>query len=149
MDKSKLHGMEKTNKLITVIGLCFEGVSLLISLIIAMIIRNFSSLFPFSSSWDLSIEEYGDLTTFIESYSYILYLIIFIYLIIVSINVYLFTKLIYGRFSESTAKKVYMYQMIYGGFTLGSNQLIGILYLISGIRGYKGEREETNIRAGI
>ena len=67
----------------------------------------------------------------------------------VVLNLVLFIKLIKGTLSEESAHKVYLYQAIYGGITLLSNQIVGILYLISGVYGYKGFKEERNIRPGI
>jgi len=68
---------------------------------------------------------------------------------ILILNHILFRKLIKGYLTEKQARNVYLYLAIYGGLYLFSNQILGILYLISGIRGYKGEKEETDIRDGI
>jgi len=54
-----------------------------------------------------------------------------------------------GKFTESQAKKVYLYQAIWGGVSFLFNQVTGILYLISGIGGYNNQKEEVNIRDGI
>lgn len=51
------------------------------------------------------------------------------------VNLVLFTKLLNGKFDEETASKVFLYQAIYGGVNLLFNQLVGVLYLVSGIQG--------------
>ncbi|HKL60860.1 MAG TPA: hypothetical protein VJY66_00610 [Acholeplasma sp.] len=75
--------------------------------------------------------------------------VIFVWGIVILINLFLFIRLMKGKFTESQAKKVYLYQAIWGGVSFLFNQVTGILYLISGIGGYNNQKEEVNIRDGI
>ena len=149
MDNPKLHTMESTNKTITIIGLCFEAISLLFLWALVYLFLNFEELLPFSSSWEISYIEYLDVIEFFDSFGMIFIIISAVFSIFILFNIVVFTKLIRGKFKEKTAKGFYLYQAIYGGLSLSSNQIVGILYLVSGIRGYKGEQEVKDIRTGI
>ena len=65
------------------------------------------------------------------------------------INLFLFSKLIKGKYTEEQAKRVYLYQAIWGGINVLTNSVTGILYLISGIQGYNGEVDRIETREGI
>ena len=94
-------------------------------------------------------EEYAMMRWIFDLVINIFGVMIFVFGIILIINIYLFSKLIGGKYSEEQARKVYLYQAIWGGINLMSNQITGILYLISGVGGYNGHKEQKEIRSGI
>ncbi len=145
-----MHEMDKTPKIITIIGLVFEGIGFIGTLIGYYVLANFED-FPGVSlaasdmepaEWD----EFLELMSFFADIMVVLALIMGVFFLI---NVLLFTKMIRGNMSEESAHKTYLYQAIWGGVNLLFNQITGILYLISGVNGFNGNREERNIRDGI
>lgn len=145
-----MHIMDNTKKIITIIGLGFELLSIGGILLIIWIMENFQNIPGFSSDLDtMTPDEIATLNELMDFFVDILYVVLVVVGFIVLINLYLFSKLIGGKFTEEQAKKVYLYQAIWGGINLLSNQITGILYLVSGVGGYNGQREETDIRDGI
>ena len=140
--------MDKTNKIITIIGLVFEGVAALVLGIFVFLWDYYLELMTLAES-DMTTDEFEVMMSFMD----VIYTLILVMVIVISIffvlNLFLFTKLVRSKCSEETAKKIYLYQAIWGGLNLLSNQVTGVLYLVSGVRGYNGEREETDIREGI
>ena len=145
-----MHIMDNTKKIITMIGLGFELLSVAGFILIIWLINNFESIPGLNSDLEsMTPEDIEALKEFLGSFVNILYVFLVIIAIIVLFNIFLFSKLIGGKFTEEQAKKVYLYQAVWGGINLMSNQITGILYLISGIGGYNGQKEETDIRDGI
>jgi hypothetical protein len=142
--------MDKTPKNITIIGLVFEGVGFLASIFSGIVLRGIESsvLYDIIAS-DTTPDELDEvISLFLWLGNMLFWLGIFIGVFFI-INLFLFTKLIKGQMTEETAKKVYLYQAIWGGINLLFNQITGILYLVSGVTGYNGHKEEHNIREGI
>lgn len=147
-----MHIMDRTPKILTIIGLVFEGFSVVVLGIFALLFRNYQEL-PFmdEAMAEMTGAELNDfiwIMDFVVNLTFGMFIIIGIFFII---NIILFSKLIGGKYTEETAKKVYLYQAIWGGINLLSNQITGILYLISGVSGYNGYKEMTkkDIREGI
>jgi hypothetical protein len=144
------HTMDNTPRIITILGLVLEGVGVLgLYMMIYMIsILTKSSYFTFEKL-EITQEEFNDLLHVVDIVE-IGFIVLAIFMTIVFvINLYLFTNLIKGKYTEQQAKGIYLYQSIWGGISLLYNTLVGILYLVSGIQGYKGRKEEKNIREGI
>lgn len=135
--------MEKNKKVITIIGLVIEVIGL-IGLLASFFILIYVTKIPgiFEANLDHTALLLQLLIDFIFG-------IIFVWGIVILINLFLFIRLMKGKFTESQAKKVYLYQAIWGGVSFLFNQVTGILYLISGIGGYNNQKEEVNIRDGI
>ena len=145
-----MHKMDNTPKILTIIGLALEGLGVFGLLVGGFIMRNIGSL-PFFDAELMQIPQ-EDLDLMIDLYEIfggIMIVIGIITVFIFIINLVLFIKLISGKFTEETAKKVYLYQAIWGGLNLLTNTITGILYLVSGVQGRSGHVEEKNIRAGI
>jgi len=142
--------MDNTKKIITIIGLGFELLSIGGFLFTIWFLNNIESIpgmsVEFSNMSPEDLEAMKELFSFLVS---ILYIVLPVVVVIIFINIFLFSKLLAGKYTEEQAKKVYLYQAIWGGINLLSNQITGILYLISGIGGYNGQKEETDIRDGI
>jgi hypothetical protein len=142
--------MDKTPRIVTIIGLIFEGLNVAGTLFAAFVLRSFES-FPM---YDLivadvpanELEEMFELFAWLGNILFGLSIFIGIFFFI---DLVLFTRLMQGRYSEETAKKVYLYQAIWGGVNIALNLITCILYLVSGVTGYGGHKEETNIRTGI
>lgn len=147
---SELHEMEKTNKIITIIGLVFEGVSVFVLFITYFFMKFLIDNIPYDPQ-EMSLDEYNYM---VSTFDWVMTLLIVMGIILgvfFIINVFLFPKLIRGKYTYEQAKKVYLYQAIYGGVNLLFNQITGILYLISGVRGFNNEQEmkKEEIRDGI
>ena len=142
------HKMDNTNKIVTIIGLVLEGFSAFFLLMFLLVWDQYMRLVSLAES-DMSAEEFVLLVDLFD----VLHIVVIVTGIILSIafvvNIVLFSKLVRGRLTEQTAKKVYLYQAIWGGVSLLFNQITGILYLVSGVRGFNNQREETDIREGI
>ncbi len=131
-----MHKMESTSKITTIIGLVFEGLGVLGAALGAVLTGHFAGMdTSFFMDFDLSQSEASLLLTMLSIFSIILTILGVLLLVVFLINLVLFTKLIYEKYDEETAKKIYLYQAIWGGINLLFNQILGILYLISGIQG--------------
>lgn len=145
-----MHEMDKTPRILTIIGLIFEGIGAPSTLFGAWIMINFDS-FPGVSPATMEVPP-EDFNEIVELFSWLGNILIgmgIIMAIVFVVNVILFTKLLRGKYDEETAKKVYLYQAIWGGINVLFNQITAIMYLISGVSGFSGHREERNIRDGI
>lgn len=145
-----MHTMDSTKKIITIIGLGFEIFSVLAIIGSLWFMKNFEK-FPGMSVElaNMSQDEYEFMMWIFDISISIMTVMIFIVGFFTLLNLYLFSKLISGKWTEEQAKKVYLYQAIWGGLNLLSNQIVGILYLISGVGGYNGHKEQKEIRQGI
>ena len=148
------HVMDRTPRIVTIIGLVFEGLSVIMMGFIAFVFKAYLTV---NNQFFVDLLTEDGASTADIDFVFKLYEIIGNVLIVLAVviglffilNIVLFTKLIKGRYSEETAKKVYLYQAIYGGVNLLFNTLVGILYLISGVMGRQGRKDEINVREGI
>lgn len=142
--------MDSTPKIITIIGLVlefFNGVGLFFAALLLTKIMDrefFLQLEP-----NIPIDELDMVMDLYSTIGSILYILAGILLVVFLINVFIFGKLILGKYSEETAKKVYTYQFIWGILNIFMNILVGILYIISGNQGKKGLVEMRDTREGI
>ena len=147
---NEMHVMDNTKKIITIIGLVFEIISVFAIGFSIWLFKNFDSLPGMSLELaEMSQEEYDMMMWIFDLSISIMSVMIFIVGAFTLINIYLLSKLISGKFTEQQAKKVYLYQAIWGGINLLSNQITGVLYLISGVGGYNGHKEQKDIRSAI
>lgn len=145
-----MHTMDNTKKIITIIGLVFEVISVFSIVLGIWLINNFERLPGMSLELaEMSAEEYDMMMGIFDFAVSVMSVMVFIVGFVALLNLYLFSKLIGGKYTEEKAKKVYLYQAIWGGINLLSNQITGILYLISGVGGYNGHKEQKDIRQGI
>ncbi len=93
--------------------------------------------------------EIANFETLFYTYLYVIQVLMSIYVVFFIINLVLFIPMIKGKYTNKKARSIYLYQAIWGGFNILSNQIVGILYLVSGVQGRSGHREMTNIREGI
>jgi len=142
--------MDKTPKILTIIGLIFEGLGSIGAFFGGWLLANLEN-FPGvnATTMELSQAEFRDLMDLFAWLSKIVYGQAFLVTVFFLFNIYLFTKLMRSKFTEEKAKLAYLYQAIWGGFNILFNQVTGILYLISGVSGYSGHKEEKDIRDGI
>lgn len=146
-----MHKMENTPKIITVIGLVLEGLAVLSYGIISIVMFNINKIDGLRSAIeaDLSNSDYADLMDIMNFIGNILIVFAIVYAVFFIINLILFRGLMSGKYTEEKAKKIYLYQAIWGGLNLLSNQITGILYLISGVQGFNGRKDKVNVRDGI
>lgn len=134
--------MKPVVKNLTLIGLIFEGVSLLFLLFI---------LFLSYQPWVINLLE-SELAQDVVWLDLIRAFMIFVTVIatlLFSLNLYLFTPIIKGEQTKNTSSK-FLYQAIYGVINLAFNQILGIIYLASGILGYNQlEKDKNPVREGL
>jgi hypothetical protein len=142
--------MERTPKIITIIGLVFEGISGLVLLIFGLLFQNIEKIPGYTESLtEMTPDELEVYEFYMGLAENILFIMGIIILVVFVINLYLFTRLMREKFNEETAHKVYLYQAIWGGINLLFNQVTGILYLISGVQGYNNQKDNVKTREGI
>jgi len=145
-----MHEMDNTPRILTIIGLILEGLGAIGGFFGYWILTNFSKMPGVNAtSMEMTQDDFNELLEIIAWLADFVLVIAVVMVVFFVISLVLFTKLMRGKFTEETAKKVYLYQAIWGGFNLLFNQITGILYLISGVGGYNGHREERDIREGI
>ena len=145
-----MHEMQNTPKIITIIGLVLEGLAGVVTLLSAILIKYIDRIPGYAESLqDMTADE-------LEAYNFIMALsfgmlivLAIIFIVMFVINLFLFTKLMKGNFTEEQAKKVYLYQAIWGGISVLINTITGILYLVSGVQGYNGQADKIDTREGI
>lgn len=130
--------MEKTPRILTIVGLVLEGFAAISSLIAGVIFIN-ADRFAFIDEVYATMP--ADEQWIFDMMSGVIGIVILVIGIILAImfvvNITLFTKLMRGDFQKESAKKVYTYQIIWGVISLLMNTVTGILYLISGFQGYE------------
>jgi len=145
-----MHEMDRTHRIITIIGLVLEAMG-----VFGLIFASFLFKTVFTEDFFVQLDPNIDLNevqSILDIYSVLANVFIVMAIvvgIIVVVNLYLFIKLIRGKFDEKQAKRVYTYQFIWGILSVLSNTLTGILYIISGYQGMKGITETRDIREGI
>lgn len=149
MDYS-VHTVDRTPRIITIIGLILEGFGVASGYGFYLLINLFRQSGNFTAEFfEISNDEFNELVYFLNIGQNIVLIIAIVMTIFFAINLYLFINLLNGAYTEKQAKNIYLYQAIWGGVSLLFNQFVGILYLVSGVQGYSGHKEETNIRKGI
>lgn len=145
-----MHKMDDTPKLITILGLCLEGFSMICGIVVILFLNASNVLTDITAeSLEMSESEFSYFMEIINIGLIIIYGALAVFFVVFLVNLILFIPMIKGNYTESKARNVYLYQAIWGGLNLFSNTLVGILYLVSGIQGRKGRREEKDIREGI
>lgn len=145
-----MHVIDNTKKNITIIGLGFELLNIGGFIVIIWMMNHIELISWFNEDLEsMSPEDFAALNDLLGFFVNILYVVLTIICVVVLFNIFIFSKLIRGKFTEKQAKNVYLYQAIWGGINLLSNQITGILYLVSGIGGFNGQKEEIDIREGI
>lgn len=145
-----MHVMQPTPRIITIIGLILEGIGVFFLGIFAVLIRFIDRIPGYEKSLnEMTAEELEVYEWFMGFLDTFLLVMAIIFISIFIINLFLFSKLIKGSFTEKQAKKVYLYQAIWGGINIASNTVTGILYLISGVQGFNGQLDRIETREGI
>ncbi len=129
----------------TLVGLIFEGLGL-----IGLFIAGFFLLNPPQVLINAILEEnlpdnQQSLLFFLFDLMGITSVVLgFIVMVVFVINLYLFSGLLKGKFTEEKMKQIALYQAIWGGINLVFNQLTGVLYLVSGIVALnQNDKEQT------
>ena len=145
-----MHKIEDTPKIITIIGLVLEGLAGLVYTGMAVLFSYSGGIIEFLQEADeMTVEEEEFLQIMMNWMSGLFIVLAILFVVMFFINLYLFTKLIRGSYTDAQAKKVYLYQAIWGGINVLLNTVTGILYLVSGIQGYSGQVDRINTREGI
>ncbi len=145
-----MHEMQKTPKIITIIGLVLEGLAAVACILSAYIFTLLDKIPGYTESLqEMPADDLAAYETIMNFTLGILVVFSVIFSIMFVINLILFTKLMKGSFTEEQAKKVYLYQAIWGGISILINSVTGILYLISGVQGYNERVDRIETREGI
>ena len=129
-----MHKMEETPKVLTIIGLVVEGLAVLVFAGANVLVRILEAIPKSDLIAEGMTPEEADI--FLSSMGVLgtVFIIIGIMLVIMfSVNLFLFTKLIRQKFNVNQAKNVYLYQGIWGGISLSFNTITGVLYIISAV----------------
>jgi hypothetical protein len=143
-----MHKMERTPMIITIIGMVIEGISSIVLIGVTILFFNIQKIpgLRNAAEAELSPSEYADLIAFLGYIGYFILAMSIVYTMFFIVNLILFPGLMKERYTEEKAKNIYLYQAIWGGISLMSNQITGILYLISGVQGYNGRKDKVNER---
>lgn len=145
-----MHKIQNTPKIVTIIGLALEGFAAISAILSAFLIPLlFKSELFLSDLGGMTSEEIEIFDIMIGWMTSIMIIFAVLFTVMFTINIILFTKLIRGKFTEKQAKKVYLYQAIWGGISILLNTITGILYLVSGVQGYSGHVDRIETREGI
>jgi len=145
-----MHTMENTPKIITIIGLVLEGLASLTLIFSAFIIGMLDRIPGYTESLQEMPADELEAYEFVMNLTFDLLIVLAIIITIMFIiNMILFIKLIKGSYTEEQAKKIYLYQAIWGGISILMNTFTGVLYLVSGIQGYNGRVDRIDTREGI
>ncbi len=127
--------VSSTTSICTKIALILDSVSTLTMVVFLCFLE------PIVSALETTFNKY-DGNDFIVNSDY--YDLIQVFLIVVTtlsvvfliFNIYFFMKLINKKVSVETAKKISVYQVVFGAISLGANTISAILYLISGMNSH-------------
>ncbi len=146
-----MHKMERTPRIITIIGMVIEGIFVLGLIAASILFKNIEKMPNLGSAAEanMSPEEYAELIQFLGYLGSFIFVMTIVYTIFFIVNLVIFPGLIKEKYTEEKAKSVYLYQAVWGGIMLMSNQITGILYLVSGVQGYNGRKDKVNVRDGI
>ncbi len=127
---------KRISKVTTVTGLVFEGLGLLaIVLALVVLIVLMGQGRDLFLDQELTEGQVDMILLVINVLIVILFVIGFLVLVFFVVNLYLFTRLLQGRFTPEQAKNVHLYQAIWGGVNILFNQIAGVLYLVSALSG--------------
>lgn len=145
-----MHTMERTPKIITIVGLVMEGLAALVTGVSAILFSMIDRIPGYSESLlEMTPDELEAYEFIMDFTLWILVVFAILFTVMFIINITLFTKLIKGNFTKEQARKVYLYQAIWGGICVLINTVTGILYLVSGIQGYNEQVDRIETRDGI
>jgi len=111
--------MDNTKKIITIIGLGFEVLSIGGFLFAIWFLNNIESIPGMSA--ELNSMSPGDLEAMMELFGFlvdILYIVLAVAGVIIIINIFLFSRLIAGKYTEEQDKTDKSYQAKWGGIKL-------------------------------
>jgi hypothetical protein len=131
-----MHKMNETSKVLTIIGLVFEGMAC-IGFVIGGLVFSVLEIFTLDSllAEGLTLDEANSVLLIIEIMGGIFIVLATLIFVMFMVNLVVFTKLINGKYTLEQAKNIYIYQVVWGGISIAFNQITGVLYLISGIKG--------------
>lgn len=140
-----------SSKVLTIIGLVIEGLSFLAMLGITLLLSRIPAWFEETILlFSEDVLEFNQIMNGIPFIRVLLILFSVFISILFIINLIFFIPTILGKKSQTFTSNVFLYQAILGGISLFTNQLLGAIYLISGIIGRNElEKNIENVRDGI
>lgn len=140
-----------SSKVLTIIGLVIEGLSFLAMLGITLLFSRIPAWFEETILlFSEDVLEFNQIMNGIPFIRVMVILFSVFISILFIINLIFFIPTILGKKSQTFTSNVFLYQAILGGISLFTNQLLGAIYLISGIIGRNElEKNIENVRDGI
>ncbi len=140
-----MHVMNSDSRRLTIIALVFEGIASIGFLAIALGLYLLSD-FSLDFLLDIIFSDGANPASPLTGLESLMLIVIVLFAIVGTIvlpifivNFIIFTKFLKGKYTEKTANKLYLYQMIYGGliviFSFSLLLVPGICYLLSGYKG--------------
>ena len=144
-----MHKMQDTPRILTIVGLVVEGLAIFFFAAGTIIFRVIATV----PKEDLIADGWSELDAqvllnFSRAFGVVMLIIGVLVFLMFLVNLVLFTKLIKGMFTEEQAKRIYMYQAIWGGISILFNTITGVVYLISAVQSQSKYRP-TKAREGL
>lgn len=138
-------------RILTILGLVFQGIGVVLTSALFLIIARLPGFFMMVlEEAFVTADELNAFFAVLPIIRVIVVVVIVIQLAFFIVNMILFIPVLQEKKTTEQASTIFLYQAIYGGITLFSNQLVGVIHLISGIIG-RNEMEQASepIRDGI
>lgn len=146
-----MSNIPSSSRVLTVIGLVFQALTFIFATIIFIIIARLPNFFRMVI--EEALQSADEVNMFYQALPFIrgvIVTVLIFQLAFLIANLVLFIPLLQGKKSDAKASTIFLYQAIYGGVSLFGNQLVGIVFLISGIIGRnKMETLSEPVRDGI
>lgn len=118
---SKIPSLTKT---LTILGLIFQGVTLVFTTFFLLVLSRFEP-----------VDELNAFYAMLPWIRIIPITLVITQIAFIGVHLFLFIPLLQNKKSPEKASTLFLYQAIFGGINLFGNQIVGILYLVSGIVG--------------
>lgn len=130
---SKIPSLTKT---LTILGLIFQGVNLVFAIIFLLVLLRLPTFFIlFLEEVFVTNDELNAFYAMLPWIRIIPITLVITQIAFIGVHLFLFIPLLQNKKSSEKASTLFLYQAIFGGINLFGNQIVGILYLVSGIVG--------------
>lgn len=138
-------------RILTILGLVFQGIGIAFTGGLFLIIARLPNFFMmFLEEAFVTPDELNAFFAVLPFIRVVSVIVIGVQLVFFIVNMVLFLPVLKEKKTAKQASSIFLYQAIYGGITLFSNQLVGVIHLISGIIGRnKMEQDSEPVRDGI
>jgi len=139
-----MYELNTTSKTLTIIGLCLEIITVILLLILAFFLLSMPEVLKDAIRAEGLPDSQEALVFLILDIAGLAVMIWgFVLFVVFWVNLYLFSRLMLGKFTHAKAKSVLIYQAVWGGINIVTNQIVGIVYLVSAIMGLNKKEFES------